>query len=45
MGSDVGQWVQRKDETTLWKDGDLAEKLEGVGLEEDSGFVGKMKIK
>ena len=30
--------------TTLWEDGDLAEKLEGVELEEYSGLA-KNKIK
>ena len=30
--------MHQKDGTTLWDDGDLAGKLDGVGLEEDSGF-------
>ena len=36
MGADAGQWVHRKDGTTLWEDGNLDEKLESIGLEEDS---------
>ena len=32
--------MQRKDEKILWEDGDLAGKLEGLGLEKDSGFGG-----
>ena len=35
-----GEWVQREDGKVMWKDGDLDEKLEGVELEEDSGFGG-----
>ena len=31
MGVDAGKWAKRKDGTMMWEDGDLAEKLEGVG--------------
>ena len=30
--------MNQKYATVLWEDGDLAEKVQGVGLEEDSVF-------
>ena len=32
--------MQQKYGTTLWEESDLVEKLEGLGLQEDSGFGG-----
>ena len=34
------RWVHQKYEKTLWEDGDLDGKIEGLGLEEDSEFFG-----
>ena len=35
-----GQWLQWKNGTTMWEDGDLDGKLEVAGLHKDSGFGG-----
>ena len=44
MGADVGQWGQQVNGKMQWEDGDLSEKLEGVGLEEHSGLAKTIKI-